>query len=76
MQPKGAEPWRGSLGFAGHIVPIPFPDRNAVPSGGDAWPRGRSGDGTPVGFVIGDRRWYVGAGPRRALAIARHSWAA
>ena len=61
------------LGFAGHIVPIAFPDRNAVPSGGEAWPWRRSGDGTPVGFVIGDRGWCGGAGPRRALAIARHS---
>jgi len=68
MQPMGAEPWRGSLGFrvpaipvalnrnavpscsprvtslgeaplgfAGHTTPILFPDRNAVPSGGEAW---------------------------------------
>lgn len=26
-----------------------------IPSGNDAWPWGRSGDGTPAGFVIRDR---------------------
>ena len=33
MQPKGAEPLSSApLGIADHITPIPFPDRNAVPS--------------------------------------------
>lgn len=40
-------------------------DRNAVPSGGDAWEQGRSGDGTPVGFVNG-RGLGVVRVPRRA----------
>ena len=36
--------------------------------------RGRSGDGTPVGFVIG--RGSGVRGSQESLAIARHSWAA
>ncbi|MBV6500505.1 MAG: hypothetical protein CJBNEKGG_02986 [Prosthecobacter sp.] len=44
-------PW----GLRPPSTPFAFPDRNAVPSGADAWPWGRPGDGVPMGFVIGDR---------------------
>ena len=47
------------LGSACPNTPIPFPDRNAVSSGGEAWAQGRSGDGTPVGFVIGRGSWVA-----------------
>jgi len=51
--------------FAGLIAAIPFPDRNAVPSGVEAWAQGRSGDGTSLRFVIGRGRGWCGV-PRRA----------
>lgn len=45
-------------------------DRNAVPSGGDPWEQGRSGDGTPLGFVIGADRGWCGVPRRASLALA------
>ena len=40
MQPKGAEPWASApLGFACPTAPIPFLDRNAVPSRAMRWRR-------------------------------------
>ena len=43
--------------------------RQLSPSGAEALPWGRSGDGTPVGFVIGDRGWWGG---RRSQESARY----
>jgi len=75
MQPKGAEPWRDSLGIRVTPHPYSLSDRNAVPSGGDSWAWGRSGDGTPLGFVNG-RESGVVRDSQESLASARHSWAA